>query len=182
MTRKQINGWVYGASVLLAVWGSACAQAEPQKGGNNMTVSTGNEVSLEYTLTLENKEVIDTNVGGQPLTYTQGSQQIIPGLEEAIEGMTQGESKQVTVTPQRGYGEVNPKALQEIPKDQIPTEAQKVGMQLQGKDASGRIVRPRVAEVKKDTVVLDFNHPLAGKTLFFDVKVLEIKAKSAAHN
>lgn len=115
-------------------------------------------------------------MGGDPLTFTQGSHQIIPGLEQALEGMKAGESKKVTVDPKEGYGEVDPRGYQEIPIDQIPPDARKVGMQLQGKDPEGRIIRPMVKEVKEEVVVLDFNHPLAGKTLYFDVKVLDIKA------
>ena len=157
--------------------GLADAQAEPQKGKvNKLTVQAGREVSLEYTLTLDNKTVFDTNVGqDNPLTYTPGQHQIIPGLESALTGMAVGESKNVTVAPKDGYGEVNPEAFQTVPKENLPPEALKVGTLLQGKDASGRIVRPLVTAVNKDTVVLDFNHPLAGKTLNFDVKVVDIK-------
>ncbi len=138
-------------------------------------VSSGKEVSLEYTLKLDNDEVIDSNVGDAPLTYTQGSGQIITGLESALEGMQVGDSKHVTVKPEDGYGAVNPEAFQEVPKENIPPDALKVGTELIGRDAQGRVVRPRVAEVKDKTVVLDFNHPLAGKTLHFDVKILDVK-------
>jgi FKBP-type peptidyl-prolyl cis-trans isomerase SlyD len=143
-----------------------------------MSISEGKAVSMEYTLTLEDKKVLDTNVGGQPLNFTQGSHQIIPGLETALEGMKVGESKQVTVAPEQGYGPINPQAVQEVPIDKIPEEARKVGAQLQGKDAQGRMVHPRVTEVKEQVVMLDFNHPLAGKTLLFDVKILDIQAAS----
>ena len=87
--------------------------------------------------------------------------------------MAVGDSKQATVAPEDGYGMVNPKAFQEIPKDQLPPNG-KVGAQLQGKDGNGRMVRLRVVEIKDKAVVLDFNHPLAGKTLYFDVKILAI--------
>lgn len=176
MTRQQIRRGVWCASVLVAMLGLADAQAEPQKGkAQRMTVEAGKQISLEYTLRLDDKTVVDTNVGRDPLTYTQGQQQIIPGLESALTGMAVGESKNVTVAPNDGYGVVNPQAFQEVPKENIPSEALKVGTQLQGKDSSGRIVRPRVSAVNKDTVVLDFNHPLAGQTLHFDVKVVDIK-------
>jgi FKBP-type peptidyl-prolyl cis-trans isomerase SlyD len=89
--------------------------------------------------------------------------------------MKAGESKQVTVAPEQAYGEVNPQAIQEVPIDQIPPDARKVGVQLQGKDGQGRMVTPKVTEVKEQVVVLDFNHPLAGKTLYFDVKILDVK-------
>lgn len=174
MTRHRIKGWVCCASVLCAILGTAYAQAEPKKGEAKLTVLPGKEVSLEYTLNLKDKKVYDTNVGGEALTFTQGGQQIIPGLEAALEGMAMGDSKQVTVAPADGYGAVNPKAFHEVPKKSIPPEA-KVGTQLYGRRPDGQVLRPRIAEIKKDTVVLDFNHPLAGKTLYFNVKVLGIK-------
>ena len=169
-------------SVLVASGMAASAQAESQDGGSPMTVSDGKTISMEYTLTLENKKVVDTNVGGEPLTFTQGTHEIIPGLETALEGMKAGDSKQVTVAPEQAYGEVNPQAIQEVPIDQIPPDARKVGVQLQGKDGQGRMVHPKVAEVKEQVVVLDFNHPLAGKTLYFDVRILDIQKATDPQN
>lgn len=144
-----------------------------------MTVSNGKQVTLEYTLKLDDQSVVDSNVGGQPLKVTQGSHQLIPGVEKALEGMAAGEKKKFTVAPTEGYGVIDPKAFQEVDKNVVPAEALKVGMQLEGKTADGRKVFPRVSEVKNDTVVLDFNHPLAGKTLHFDVKVLDVAQASS---
>ncbi len=138
-------------------------------------VSKGKKVSIEYTLKLKDGTVVDTNVGKAPLTYIQGSGQIIPGLEKALEGMKVGESKHVVVPPEEAYGEVNKDAFLEVKKDRIPKEALRVGAYLQGRGPKGESVIARVSEIKKDTVVLDFNHPLAGKTLYFDVKILDIK-------
>ena len=148
--------------------------AEPQP-----KVTEGKLVSLEYTLTLDDKSVVDSNVGEKPLTYTHGSHQIVPGLEKALEGMAVGDTKQVTVAPAEGYGETNPKALQEVQKQLLPPEALKVGARLQGKAPNGQMVYPLVSEIKTDTVVLDFNHPLAGKTLHFDVKVVDVQQTQA---
>lgn len=166
-------------TLLVASAMTTSAQADSQEGGSPMTVSEGKSISMEYTLTLENKEVLDSNVGGEPLTFTQGSHQIIPGLETALDGMKAGERKQVTVAPEEGYGKIDPQAIQEVPIDQIPPDARKVGVQLQGKDGQGRVVHPTVTEVKEQVVVLDFNHPLAGKTLYFDVKILDIQSATA---
>jgi FKBP-type peptidyl-prolyl cis-trans isomerase SlyD len=130
-------------------------------------------ISLEYTLKLDDNQVVDTNVGKDPLTYTQGANQIVPGVESALEGMAVGQAKQVVVAPSDGYGDRDPNALQEVPKQNVPQDI-KVGTLLQGKDTAGREVRPIVTEIKDDTVLLDFNHPLAGKTLFFDLKVVNI--------
>lgn len=138
-------------------------------------IANGKKVTLEYTLRLEDEAVISSNVGGDPLTYVHGDQQIVPGLEEALEGLSVGDSKQVTVAPEKGYGAVNPEEFQEAPKDQIPPDAQKVGAQLQATFPDGRQAFPRVAEVRPETVLLDFNHPLAGRTLRFDVTVMDVQ-------
>ncbi len=153
-------------------------QAGSQKGEKAMTVSSGTRVSIEYTLRLEDKAVIDTNVGSEPLTYVQGSDQIVPGLQKGLEGMRIGESKQVTIKPEEGYGAVNPKDFIEVKKEQVPQDALTVGAQLEGRDDSGRPFYARVVEVKNQTVVLDLNHPLTGKTLFFEVKILDIQETS----
>lgn len=144
-----------------------------------MTVSSGKEVSIEYTLRLEDKSVVDTNVGGEPLTYTQGAQQIISGLESELEGMALGESKSITVPPERGYGVMDAAAFREVDNQHVPEGARVVGAKLQGRDASGQTVYARVAQVKEDAAILDYNQSLAGKTLFFRVKVLDIKEAPA---
>jgi FKBP-type peptidyl-prolyl cis-trans isomerase SlyD len=136
-------------------------------------VSNGKVISLEYTLKLEDGEVVDTNVGKAPLTYTQGANQIIPGVEAAVTGMEVGQAKQAVVPPTEGYGDPDPDAFHEVPKEKLPQEI-RVGTQLHGKDSAGREIRPIVSEIKDETVLLDFNHPLAGKTLYFDLKVVNI--------
>lgn len=137
------------------------------------TVSKGKVISLEYTLKSEDDHVVDTNVGKDPITYTQGANQIIPGVERAVEGLTVGQAKHVVVVPSDGFGDRNPNAIQEVPKGKVPKDIQ-VGTRLRGKDSAGRDVQPIVTEVKDDTVLLDFNHPLAGKTLFFDLRVVNM--------
>jgi FKBP-type peptidyl-prolyl cis-trans isomerases 2 len=140
----------------------------------SMDVSTGKQVSIEYTLTLEDETVVDSNVGAEPLTFIQGSHNIIPGLESALDGMTVGDSKQVTVTPENAYGPVNEDAVSEIEKTYIPEDSLKVGAVLQGQNPDGRVIIARVVEIKEETVLLDYNHPLAGKTLNFDVKIMAV--------
>ncbi len=142
--------------------------------GDTMTISKDKQVSIEYTLKLDDDSVVDTNVDAEPLTLVVGTEQIIPGLEKELEGMKVGDSKKVTVSPEEGYGESNPKALVEVAKDKIPEGALKAGAMLQGQSADGASVYARVSEIRESTVVLDHNHPLAGKTLHFDVKILEI--------
>ena len=88
--------------------------------------------------------------------------------------MTVGDTKEVVVAPADGYGTVDPNAIREIPKEHVPDEI-RVGSELYAKDQGGREVRPIVTVIKDKTVVLDFNHPLAGKTLYFDIKIVDIK-------
>ena len=165
-------------SVCVLCWASMGSPvgAESSQSDDNVTVSAGNAVSLEYTLTLDDQSVLESNVGKEPMTYTQGAHEIVPGLETAMEGMKKGERKHVVVTPTDGYGPIDPQAIREVKKELIPAAAQKVGAQLQAQAADGVTVFSIVKEIKEETVVLDFNHPLAGKTLHFDVTVLAITA------
>jgi FKBP-type peptidyl-prolyl cis-trans isomerase SlyD len=165
---------VFVLSISMFMGSASLVFGGSEKGENVMSISAGKEVSIEYTLKLEDQTMVDTNVGDQPLTYTHGSHQIIPGLEKALEGMKIGESKKVTVKPEEGYGPVDPNAFMEADKKLIPSDALKVDSLLQGQDNNGRAFTARVSEIKEQTVVLDLNHPLAGKTLYFDVKVLNI--------
>lgn len=142
-------------------------------------IQEGSIVSIEYTLTDDAGTVIDTSVGKEPLTYIQGAGQIVKGLERELNGLKVGDQKKVKVSPEEGYGAVNEKAFQEIPREKIPVEAQKAGAVLMTKSGDGRGMPIRIREVKDKTVVVDFNHPLAGKTLNFDIKIKDIKAAEA---
>ncbi|HEX2932609.1 MAG TPA: peptidylprolyl isomerase [Candidatus Binatia bacterium] len=139
-------------------------------------IETGCDVSFDYTLTDESGAVIDSSKGKQPMHYVHGQGQIIPGLEKELAGMAVGAEKKVTVKPEEGYGPVDPRAFREVPKDKLPADALKVGTMLMAQGAGGKGVPVRVHEIKEQTVIMDFNHPLAGKTLLFDIKVTEIKA------
>jgi FKBP-type peptidyl-prolyl cis-trans isomerase SlyD len=138
-------------------------------------IAEGKQVSLEYTLTLEDKTKVDSNVGKTPLVYTQGSHDIIPGLEKQLTGLKVGESKRIEVSPEEGYGPVDPSRKQEVPKDKIPEDARKVGAKLTGRSPNGQLMFAQVTEIKDNIVVLDLNHPLAGKKLIFDIKVLKVE-------
>jgi FKBP-type peptidyl-prolyl cis-trans isomerase 2 len=138
-------------------------------------IKDGSRVSFEYTVSDETGNVIDSNKGEQPVTYTQGQQQIISSLEQGLSGMTVYEEKSIRLKPEEAYGPINPGGFKEVPKSEIPAAGQKVGAVLSARGTTGEDVVIRVSEVKDDTVVLDFNHPLAGKTLKFDVKVIDIQ-------
>ena len=132
-------------------------------------------ISLEYTLKSPDGKVIETSKGREPLKYIHGQKMMIPGLEKELTGMKVGGEKHVTVKPEDAYGKINPKAVQEVPKEKIPVNALKVGAVLAAKSPEGRVVPMRVHEIKEKTVVMDMNHPMAGKTLVFDVKVVDIQ-------
>jgi FKBP-type peptidyl-prolyl cis-trans isomerase SlyD len=170
--KSTLGYWVF----LLVCVGLVAPQAVAQD--KALTVAMGTQVSIEYTLKLDDQSVFDTNVGAEPLVYQQGARQIVPGLEKALEGMKVGESKKVTIEPAEGYGAVHQEAFMEIEKEKLPEEARQVGAQVQGRTGDGRMLRARVTEIKDATAILDFNHPLAGKTLHFDVKIVHIQAKA----
>ena len=140
-----------------------------------MMVSKGSVVSVEYTLRLDNQEVVESNVGDDPLTYTHGQEEILSGLERGLEGMTVGENKTVIVMPPDGYGEIHQEGLFEVSRDRIPADALQIGTKLETQAPDGTPVFPYVVEIKADTVVLNLNHPLAGEKLHFEVRVLTIK-------
>jgi len=170
-----INFWrlLVGAATLNMFVSTGAFTAEKSK--ENNVVKDGTVVSLQYTLSGEDGKTIESNKGKDPLKYTQGSHQIVPGLEKGLAGMKVGEERRVKVKPEEGYGPVDPKGFQEFPKEKIPSEGLKVGAVLMAKGPQGQQVPVRVHEIKEKSVVLDLNHPMAGKTLVFDVKVLDVQ-------
>lgn len=143
-------------------------------------VSKGNLVSLNYTLIVDSN-VVDTSTGRKPLEFVQGSGQIIPGLDEALLGMKVGEKKHVVISPEKGYGLQNPKAIQQVPLSAFgDTKGLKPGMMVHGSN-QGHPVQAKVVSIDKKTITLDMNHPLAGKTLNFDIEIVAIdKAPKAS--
>lgn len=138
-------------------------------------IEQGSTVKIEYTVTDEaTGSLLDTNKGRQALQFTHGQRGMIPGVERELLGMHPGEEKKVVVKPEDGYGPIDPTAQTEVPRDRVPPEAQEVGKRLVARTESGQPRMVTVKEVKEQTVVLDLNHPLAGKTLLIDVKVLEV--------
>lgn len=155
------------------------AHAQSTEPSPTPAIGNGSTVRLEYTLTNDAGVVLDSNKGRGPLTYTQGEQQIIPGLERALIGMHTGEEKQVVVKAEDAYGPIDPRAETEVPKEMLPADALTVGTRLVARSPDGETRLVRVKEVKESTVVIDLNHPLAGMTLHFAVKVLGIDAPAS---
>lgn len=136
-------------------------------------------VSLHYTLTDESGAVLDSSTAHEPFAYLHGYGHIIRGLEAALEGCEPGFNGAVQVAPADGYGERNPQAVFEVPRDQFPaTEDIQVGMQVQGEGAHGAM-NFMVIGINDQSVVLDANHPMAGKTLNFAVELLAVREATA---
>ncbi len=138
-------------------------------------IQDGSTVSIEYTLKLDDGSTADTNAGREPLVYVQGEQQILPALEDKLLGMKADETREVTLTPEEGYGPVHEEALQTVPLDIIPEEARTVGARLVGQGPEGQPLHAVVKEINEDSAVVDLNHPLAGQKLHFSIKVLSIQ-------
>ncbi len=164
--------------------GAGAATGEPSKSGETkteppkgekMTVQNGRQVSFDYTLTVDG-EIIDSSTGRGPLVYEHGDGKIIPGLARQLEGMGEGEEKEIVVVPEEAYGQVDPKATREVPKTSLPKDLEpKAGTMLMMRSESGQAFPVKIAEVKPESVMIDMNHPLAGKTLTFKVKIVSIK-------
>jgi FKBP-type peptidyl-prolyl cis-trans isomerase SlyD len=155
------------------------AEAAPNPPQTTIAVAPGYQISLEYTLSDEKGAQIQTNKGEAPIVYTPGKSEILPGLEKALDGMHVGEEKDVKLPPEEAYGPVDKEAFQEVPKSSIPAAGLKVGAPLRAQSPDGRSMMARVSEIKEKTVVVDLNHPLAGKTLAFHVKILDVKKVDA---
>jgi FKBP-type peptidyl-prolyl cis-trans isomerase SlyD len=141
-----------------------------------MKVAAQCVVSLDYSLHLGDGKVVDTSEGGEPLTYLHGKGQIIPGLEKQLEGLDVGESRQLTIAPKDGYGEPDPENLQEVDREQFGDRELKENDEFVAIDDHHNEIPVRVVKVKGDKVVVDFNHPLAGKTLHFSVTIKQVRA------
>jgi len=137
-------------------------------------IKNGDNVSVHYTGKLEDGTVFDTSLaeGREPLTVTLGQGQLIPGFENGLIDMTIGEMKTIEIEPENAYGDINPQLVSEVLLTQVP-EGVKAGDMLQGQNQFGP-VNVVVKEIKEETVVLDMNHPLAGKKLIFDLEVVSV--------
>jgi FKBP-type peptidyl-prolyl cis-trans isomerase SlyD len=132
-------------------------------------------VSIDYSLLVDG-EVVDSTEGDEPLQFLQGHQNIIPGLERELAGMKVGDSKQVVVSPTEAYGEVDPENVIDVPRDEFPEEIPlEPGTELEVRNADGEVLSATIASVNGDTIKLDFNHPLAGKELTFNVTIVDLR-------
>ena len=149
-----------------------CKKIDDKGGG--VEIKNDAVVAIHYTLTVDGT-VIDSSLGKERLSYVQGTGQIIPGLEEQLAGLNIGDKKKVVVSPDKGYGERDSNAVQKVSKKifQNP-EGLKVGSAVSGQDGD-KTFRATIVDITDQDVTLDLNHPLAGKTLNFDIEVVDIQ-------
>lgn len=136
---------------------------------------SGDTVRVHYTGTLDDGTQFDSSRGADPLEFAMGQGQLIAGFENAVAGLIPGESCTVTLSPEEGYGESNPAMIQEVPRQMMPEGVElQAGMVLQGRSDDGRVDNFTVVSFTEETVKLDANHPLAGKSLTFQIELVEI--------
>ncbi len=142
-----------------------------------MKVGKGSVVSIDYQLHFGDGEVIDASAPGEPLSYIHGEGHVVPGLEKALDGLSPGDARKVVIAPDEGYGKHDPRGIQKVPRSAFPTDtAPEVGLSMIAQGPDGESVPFIVREVQPEEVTIDLNHPLAGKTLHFDVTVREVRA------
>lgn len=144
-------------------------------------VSDNLVVSLDYALRLDDGEEIDRSDSQEPLQFLQGQGQIISGLEQALYGMQVNDEKDIVVSPTDGYGEYDPDNIEAMPRNAFPEDlALEEGMGLNLRDSeTNEVIEVSVFKVRDDKVLLDFNHPLAGETLHFSVKIAGLRQATA---
>jgi FKBP-type peptidyl-prolyl cis-trans isomerase SlyD len=145
-----------------------------------MTIKENSAVSFHYTLTDDAGQKIDSSAGQDPLAYLHGAGNIIPGLENALEGKSVGDQLNVSVTAEEGYGPVQQELIQDVPRDAFQgVESIEIGMQFEAQTGQGGAVPVTVTAVTDETVTVDGNHPLAGKSLNFDVTIEVVRDATA---
>ena len=141
-----------------------------------MIIQQAKVVTMHYHLTDPHGEVLDSSRGDDPLTYLHGADNLIPGLERELTGLTTGMTKTVAVTPADGYGEYDAGMVETLPRQALnDIDNIEVGMELQAQSEDGQTTIVRVTEINDDTVVIDANHPLAGVTLNFEIEIMDVR-------
>ncbi|WP_141056569.1 FKBP-type peptidyl-prolyl cis-trans isomerase [Tepidiphilus succinatimandens] len=141
----------------------------------NQAAKAGDTVQVHYTGKLDDGSVFDSSAGRDPLEFTVGSGQVIPGFEQAVEGMAVGQTKTVTIPAAEAYGDRVAEAVLQVPREQLPPDLEpEVGQQLVMQSRDGRQIPIVVVEVTEDSITIDANHPLAGRDLTFEIELVSV--------
>ncbi|MBI5556478.1 MAG: peptidylprolyl isomerase [Deltaproteobacteria bacterium] len=146
-----------------------------------MNIADKSYVAIDYRLTLDSGEEVDSSPEGEPLEFITGAGEVIPGLETALMGMKAGDSSRIIVEPEDGYGTVSEELFQDVAREEFPADAElEPGMTFEAQGPHGPVLIS-VARINEadNTVTVDLNHPLAGKRLLFDVNIVEVREPSA---
>jgi|SRR3989338_1790916 len=144
---------------------------------SNDGIIKGDKITLNYEGKLDSGEIFDSSYHGDhshPLTFTVGNGEVVEGFDEAVIGMKEGEEKTFTIPAEKAYGEYNKELMQEVPKENLPAEAQE-GLTLMMQTPDGHQVPIKIAKISESFATLDLNHPLAGKNLTFKIKIDKIE-------
>lgn len=144
-----------------------------------MVVEKGDKVKIHYTGTLDDGTVFDSSEGRDPLEFEVGSGHVIKGFDQGVLGMRVGQEKEIVIKPEEGYGSHNSSLVQDVPKSNFGENLDKIseGVVLRLKAPDGQVLNAKIAKISDESVTLDLNHPLAGKTLTFKVKLESIEGK-----
>jgi len=139
------------------------------------TIAEDSKVTTEFTLKLPSGKVVATTDGKDPVTFQMGKEGMMPAVQAQMLGMEVGDSKEVTLAPAQAFGESDPKAVQAVPSSKIPENLRQVGKVVSINQQNGQTLQATVVEVGEEETTLDFNHPLAGRTVVVEVKVLKVE-------
>ncbi|MBL4833811.1 MAG: FKBP-type peptidyl-prolyl cis-trans isomerase [Pseudomonas sp.] len=142
----------------------------------DIRINHDTQVTLHFTLKLPGGEVIDTTTDKKPATFKVGDGSLLPGFEQSLFGLKAGDQRSLQIEPERGFGPGNPQNIQSMPRDQFNEMELEPGLMVIFRDAAGGEMPGMVKTIHDTTVDVDFNHPLAGKTVTFDVEILDVKS------
>lgn len=142
---------------------------------NDLCIGPGTQVTLHFSLKLDDGSIVDSNFDGEPATFDVGDGSLLPGFEEPLFGLQAGDERTYTITPEKGFGVHNPANVQELPRNQFPADVElEEGLVLSFADAQQAELPGVVSSFDDTTVYVDFNHPLAGRDIEFSVKILDV--------
>lgn len=143
---------------------------------SEIRVNHDTQVTLHFTLKLPNGEVVDSTLGKTPATFKVGDGSLLPGFEQSLFGLKSGDQRSFDIEPERGFGPGNPQNIQSVARENFNEMELEPGLLVIFQDAAGGEMPGVVKQINEKTVDVDFNHPLAGKTITFEVEIIEVKA------